>query len=61
MLCHPEPHPAVSYALRIAKSRERAVPGGIQNGTRTALLTLPIFDAEQSPAFTRSSPTEISA
>ena len=22
MLCHPEPHPAVSYALRNAKSRQ---------------------------------------
>lgn len=31
MLCHPEPHPAVSYALRNAKSRfdvESAELGG---------------------------------
>ena len=38
MLCHPEPHPAVNYALRNAKSLLTEQLGGVQKkSSRTAL------------------------
>lgn len=49
MLCHPEPHPAVSYALRNAKSRfdvESAELGGGRAVAGQSQTNLPMSRAE---------------